>query len=514
MHRLIRTVQALTPRLSSKRQIAVSLVGVLAVLAAFASAQPSGSAQALGLGEENSWIRIQNVGGAPAAADVAFYDLGGQRVGSDGCPKQNACEPIPPGFGWSFFQQAYRELPEGYRGSAFLRVDQPFVALTARDAFKDQRFQIGGDTLRLGAPAASLYLPLVQNRGDYVSRISVQNANGLEACVQVIYWAPGGAQFADPPGPTAGCPNGSWLVPPRGTLLRDERNLPVPGDFDGGAVVRTHDTASGVRAGSQALAATVDTRERNGVALATTRGIAASELSRTVVLPLADRNACEGRAPWTTRFRILNGQPGTANEVELRFEGTDEAGNRYEIDHKMPLTTALTCDQRQNGAAGCLPDDKPLPGTFKGIVRLIATEPIAVVGQRLGFDGSLGDFRGFTVEEASRQVLLPVVNKNFGPFGDAQGWNSWFRVASFDGTPAHVRVLYYSKGLPPNGLLTDPTSISAQVTVRQWEDGRLPDRWVGSAIIIADRPVVVVANLESDVFRGDPVMLYNGVSYQ
>ena len=41
---------------------------------------------------------------------------------------------------------------------------------------------------------------------------------------------------------------------------------------------------------------------------------------------------------------------------------------------------------------------------------------------------------------------------------------------------------------------------------------KLPDGWVGSAIVIADRPIVVVANLESDVFEGDPVMLYNGVS--
>jgi len=29
--------------------------------------------------------------------------------------------------------------------------------------------------------------------------------------------------------------------------------------------------------------------------------------------------------------------------------------------------------------------------------------------------------------------------------------------------------------------------------------------------VVADRPVVVVANLESDVFVGDPVMLYNGI---
>ena len=30
--------------------------------------------------------------------------------------------------------------------------------------------------------------------------------------------------------------------------------------------------------------------------------------------------------------------------------------------------------------------------------------------------------------------------------------------------------------------------------------------------MIADRPIVVIANLESDVFQGDPVMLYNGIA--
>ena len=53
-----------------------------------------------------------------------------------------------------------------------------------------------------------------------------------------------------------------------------------------------------------------------------------------------------------------------------------------------------------------------------------------------------------------------------------------------------------------------------QRTFRQWENRKLPDGWVGSAIVVSDRPVVVVVNLESDVFEGDPVMLYNGVSLE
>ena len=144
-------------------------------------------------------------------------------------------------------------------------------------------------------------------------------------------------------------------------------------------------------------------------------------------------------------------------------------------------------------------------------MRIQAVEPIAVVVQRISPDGALADYRGFTVEEASHSVLLPVLNKNFGPWGDAKGWNSWFRVLTFDGSTAHVRVIYFSKHFVGN-LVTPSVVVEGQQTFRQWEEWRLPDGWVGSALVISDRPVVVVANLESDVFSGDPVMLYNGVS--
>src|SRR5690606_29492232 len=149
---------------------------------------------------------------------------------------------------------------------------------------------------------------------------------------------------------------------------------------------------------------------------------------------------------------------------------------------------------------------------FSGTVRMQSVDPVAVVAQRVSSDGSLADYRGFTAEEASTQVVLPVLNKNYGPFGGASGWNSWFRVLTFDGSVANVYVVYYSKAFP-NGLFPpSPTSVDGQQTFRQWQNRQLPDGWVGSGVIVADRPVVVVANLESDVFEGDPVMLYNGVS--
>ncbi|MDA0256903.1 MAG: hypothetical protein O3C25_04080, partial [Chloroflexi bacterium] len=290
----------------------------------------------------------------------------------------------------------------------------------------------------------------------------------------------------------------------------DEHSLPVPLGFDGAAVVRAIRTAAGVEADEQEPAVIVDTRERNGPGLATYRAIDEDELSRQVVLPLVDRNASEGQSTWSTRFRILAGTPTLPTEVTLLFEGVDAAGDRFEVEQTLGVQAVLTCDLRFPGAGGCLPPNVVLPAVFRGTVRIQAVEPIAVVAQRLSEGGPLADYRGFTVEEASRQVVLPVLNKNFGPFGDATGWNSWFRVLTFDGSAATVRVFYYSKQFP-EGMISAALRVDRERTFRQWEDSRLPDGWVGSGLIVADRPVVVVANLESDVFDGDPVMLYNGV---
>src|SRR5690606_19541740 len=162
------------------------------------------------------------------------------------------------------------------------------------------------------------------------------------------------------------------------------------------------------------------------------------------------------------------------------------------------------CGQRARGIDGCLPDGVILPDRFSGTVRMQSVEPIAVVAQRLSSDGSLADYRGFTAEEASTQVVLPVLNKNYGPFGGNRGWNSWFRLLTFDGSSARVYVVYYSSHFPEGLFPPAPITVQGQMTFRQWENGGIPDAWVGSAVVISDRPIVVVANLESDVFEGDP----------
>ena len=499
----------------TRLRLAALMIALVVALVA-SSGRSHVGADELDLGDENSWIRIQNVGIHPANIEIDFYDVDGARLTTDVCPQSDRCTALSPGFGWSFFQQGFEGLPEGYRGSAYVTVDQPFVSMLARDSFKDGVFQISGDSLRLGNQSPVQYAPIVQNLTTAVSRISIENASDRkDACVETTYYYEGALTPAvvDPPAPTEGCPDGGYLLAPRATLVRDEHTLPIPGDFDGAAVIRTYRTASGVAADDQKPATVVDTREREAPGLATYRGLDSAELSRVVVLPLVDRQASEGQTTWSTRFRIMNGDLAAPNDVTLLFEGVDEFGDRFEIEHTVTVQSSLTCDQRKGGANACLPSGERLPAQFFGTVRISAVEPIAVVAQRLSPDGPLADYRGFIAEEASRQVVLPVLNKNFGPWGDAKGWNSWFRVLTFDGSITHIRIFYYSREFP-RGLISEPIVVEGQKTFRQWGEPRLPDGWVGSALIFADQPVVVVANLESDVFEGDPVMLYNGISLE
>lgn len=493
-----------------------TLVVTAAALALVAGAGERGIAQQVDLGDENSWIRIQNVGEGPASVDIDFFDAAGRYVATDTCPSGGRCDAIRSGFGWSFFQQFFGDLPSGFRGSAFIESDQPFVAMLARDVYRSQTgdFEIAGDSLRLGAGTDVHFLPIVQDTERYISRITVQNPSEDHAiCIELSYYESGSTVpvATDPATPEAGCSQGGALIEERGTLLRNEFSLPVPFGFDGAAMLRTYDSDAGVPAEAQRPAVVVDTRDRTRAGLATYRGIGQDETARVVLMPLVDRNASEGESTWSTRFRIMAANPGVPTEVTLLFDGTDASGDRYEFEHTMTVFGARTCDQDFSGALGCLPEGTALPSTFFGTVRMQSVQPIAVVGQRRSADGSLADYRGFTAEDASTRVVVPVTNKNFNPWLEGDGWNSWFRVLSFDGSVAGVSVIYFSKAFPTGLKAVVGRAVVGSRTFRQWEERQLPSDWVGAAVIISNRPIVVIANLESDSFTGDPVMLYNAV---
>jgi hypothetical protein len=72
-------------------------------------------------------------------------------------------------------------------------------------------------------------------------------------------------------------------------------------------------------------------------------------------------------------------------------------------------------------------------------------------------------------------------------------------------------VNYYGLDLP-GGSASYTVQVNREFTVFQYLESFLPDGFAGTAIIEADRPIVALANLTTDVFGGDPDLLYNGVA--
>ena len=171
------------------------------------------------------------------------------------------------------------------------------------------------------------------------------------------------------------------------------------------------------------------------------------------------------------------------------------------------------CFQAWDDEANCLAEGDALPTSFVGTARLTSTEPIAVIVDRdTWLTESFTNYRVIRPEDGATRVLLPVLNKNYGPEnGVGAGWNSWFRVMVADGGTAEVTVTYYGLDLP-GGSLSYTRSVDREFTVFQWEEPMLPEGFAGTAIIESDRPIVALANLTTDAYPGDPDLLYNGIS--
>ncbi len=485
----------------------------------------SAAPQTVSLGVENSWVRVQNVGVNAATVTVTYYDESGRKVGQDTCPS-SACPSLAPGGGWTFFQGQQPQLPSGYKGSAVIESDQPIVALQAKDVVRDGKFSIAGDTTSIANVSSKIFLPIVANADgpeqNWNGRFAVQNMSDENtACVTITYLSNAAdAEIAwDPykPGKSGvtklpGCPNGGRPLPPQGTLHRDPDNFGVPRQYTGSVRIETHKNGQNIAASEQLLTATADTWNSTTEHLASYRGMDESELSTTVLLPLVDREVGQFNG-WSTHFQIVNKDPAKPAKVTLRFEGFDfGAGGAFVAkQHEFTVNAARICFQDRDDFANCLAPGDRLPRAFVGTARLTSTQPIGVVVNRGSYyDDTFTNYRGFSPGEGATRVLLPVLNKNYGPYQGKAGWNSWFRVLVADGGSANVRIRYLGLDLP-GGEQSYTLTAFREFTVFQFNEPFLPNGFAGTAILESDRPIVALVNPYTDVFPGDGNMLYSGV---
>jgi hypothetical protein len=476
-------------------------------------------------GAENSWIRVQNIGNANANVEVDYFDESGRIAGKDTCPSPS-CPALFPGSGWTFFQKDNPGLPAGFQGSAIVSTDQPIVAIMAKDVTRGSSFAIAGDTVTTGPGSHRLYIPITAKRDgaqrDWNGRFAIQNmSDTVTACVTITYlsnytdgevaWEPykaGASGVARLPG----CPNGGMPLPPRGTIFRDPDTMPVSEGFTGSVRIDLSKNAANEGPDKQFISATADTWNRLYASFGSYRAMDEGELGTDIILPLIDRQVGPGNS-YSTHFQIENKDPTKPAHVSLRFDGFDLSGNFVSKTNNLTIRGARLCFQDRDDYANCLQDGDKLPFNFIGTVRLISDQPIGVIVNRsTSLNDTFTNYRGIRPQDGANRVLLPNLNKNYGPVpGVAAGWNSWFRVMVADGGRANVTVRYFGLDLP-GGSVSYTLSVDREFTVFQYLEAMLPNGFAGTAIIEADRPIVALANLTTDVFRGDPDFLYNGIS--
>src|SRR5690349_5470913 len=88
------------------------------------SGVPVAAAPGYSFGNENSWIRVQNIGSDNANVEIDYFDEAGKLAAKDTCPSAT-CPAMYPGSGWTFFQRDNPNLPQGFQGSAVISTDQP-----------------------------------------------------------------------------------------------------------------------------------------------------------------------------------------------------------------------------------------------------------------------------------------------------------------------------------------------------------------------------------------------------
>ncbi len=482
------------------------------------------AAAAYTFGTENSWIRVQNIGVADATVTVTYFNEGGQQVGQDVCPSAG-CPALGPGQGWTFFQANNLNLPPGYKGSAVVESDQPIVALQAKDVRRNGAFMIDGNTTTMASGSSKMYLPLIANRdgaqSDSMGRFAVQNlSDTVTACVGLTYLSNNtdGEIAWDPfkPGTKGklqpGCPKGGRAIPPHGTLFRDPDTFGVPANFTGSVRIETYKNQAGVPPEQQVLTATADSWNTIYNLFSSYRALDDKDMSKTVLLPLVDREVGLFNG-FSTRFQIENKDPANPAQVTIRFEGFDlDNGNAFVAkQNTLTVRGARLCFQDRDDFANCLAAGDRLPHNFVGTARLTSTQPIGVITSRgTRFGDTFTNYRGFRPEDGARRVLLPVLNKNYGPYGDRRGWNSWFRVLVADGGQANIRIRYLGLDLP-GGEQSYTVQAFREFTVFQFQEPMLPNGFAGTAILESDRPIVALANIYTDVFAGDTDLLYNGI---
>jgi hypothetical protein len=468
---------------------------------------------------EDSWIRIQNMGSAPATITINYVDGNGQTINSQTCPAWGVCPYLVPGAGFTFSERDNGGLPGGFAGSAVITSDQPIAVLLAKNAGDPGSYRTAGDVVALSAGTGELFLPLISNRdGDaqnWDSRFAIQNMGTTTACVTLVYTANGTDDEIsrdsgqNPATPQPGCSKGGLAIAPGGTLFRSPSDMGVGPSFTGSVRVELTENDQGTSPSQQSIVATADVYSNNSPQIASYAGLTADDMGTSLVLPLIERNA-DGQ--WSTNFEIMNSDPTKPANVSIRIDGWDGGNNFVSKTASFSVRASRQCFQDSDWA-NCLNSGDTLPqGFHDGTAWVNSDQPIGIIVARGSNQSSdYVSYRGLRTDRAGQQVYLPLVDKDASTAANRTGWNSWVRIMVVDGGPANIRIRYIDPSLPWGEVAYDTSMYRTATFIQPWEQG-LPAGFSGSMVVESDRPIVALADVTVGNFGGDPDLMYEGVS--
>jgi hypothetical protein len=495
--------QILTPGRFLRYFLFLSLALVLLLLAS----------SCYSLHNENSWIRIQNMGSAAATVQISYMNEGGQVVTTQASPA------IPPGAGYTFVESQNSALPSGFQGSATITSDQPVAVLLAKDADGGSGYyEAAGDTVSLNAGSGQLFLPFIMNRDggaqNWDSRFAIENMGSTTACAVLVYTSNSNdAEVHRDPAPDAtpqaNCPNGGNAIAPGGTLFRSVPIMGVGPYFTGSVRVDLVKNGQGTTPAQQAIVASADLYSSTSRHFAGYSGLTTSDMGTSLVLPLIERTS---GGEWSTDFEVMNSDPSKPANVSIRIDGWDGGNNFVSKNTSFRVASSRQCFQ-DSDTANCLAPGNTLPqGFHDGTAWVTSDQPIGIIVSRSSNRGDTWvNYRGFRTDAASTKLYLPLVAKNSPSAATRTGWYSTVRVMAVDGGPANLTIHYFDSSLP-NGEVAYTTGMNRTNTfVQAWEQG-LPDGFSGSMVIESDRPIVALGDVTTGNFGGDPNLMYEGVS--
>lgn len=503
-------------RVLSLALAAVVVAGVLAL-----SANQVSRAALLPDSRENTSAIAQNNGNAAATIAMNIYTPAGVLVGSASQVFNN----VPVGGTRVFAQAINTGLPVGFRGVGVIESDQPVNALLVRDI--ESFGGVGSYSIHNAFPtgANTMVLPYVANAldGSFNTRVAIANTGAAVACVTMKYaFVPGygstpgtGRAAFNDAGPGGGGCSSGYPIPVGGQISFAPNNVDGATPFPG-ATANTLMAATLTSTGSTVTAA-VDAYVTNQRKLASYDGFVVApgqpnnDVGTNISVPLSLKT------PDGYYSQILVANPN-ASQATVTITYTGSTGT-----HTKQLTV-----NGEGVETHSVYSDGTVPVGFVGAARVTSNQPVAVVlfRAKMTTANSFVDedlytaANGVPAERATQSAKFPLIFRRAYQAGSADGYNSWVSVAVADGTSANVTINAVNdptSGAP--GCNNNFTSVATKQVQGSFifyqnldaENGLTgnPACFWGGMTITADKPIIAIANVTTDLRPGDNDGTYN-----